>query len=89
MKLLSSNRELYDYLLLLAAALKERKCDPLSEALVLASRQITGNMSTEFLGESRIALRRTFKGADGVLTTQERNDLADVLTQLDEAFNRR
>ena len=89
MKSLSSNRELYEYLLFLAAELKKRKFDELSEAVAFASRQAAGNMSAEFLGESRIALRRVLKEEDGVLTVQERADLSDVLRQLDEAFDKR
>ena len=46
-------------------------------------------MSTEFLGESRIALRRVLKEEDGVLTLQEREDLLDVLRQLDSALDNR
>jgi hypothetical protein len=89
MKALSSNRELYEYLLSLAAELKKRRADELSEAVAFASRHAAGNMSTEFLGEARIALRRVLKEEDGALTAQERADLADVLKQLDEAFDRR
>jgi hypothetical protein len=88
MKPLSSNRELYEYLLCLAAELKKRRLEELSEAVVFASRQAAGNMSTEFLGESRIALRRVSKEEGGVLTVQERAALSDVLKQLDEALDR-
>jgi len=83
-----NNRELYEYLLFLAAELQKRKFEELSEAVAFASRQASG-MSTEFLGESRIALRRVLKEEDGILTVQERADLSDVLKQLDEALDRR
>jgi hypothetical protein len=87
-KLFSNNRELYEYLVFLAAELKKRKFEELSEAVAFASRRIS-DMSAEFLGESRIALRRVLKEEDGVLTIQERADLSDVLKQLDEAFDKR
>ena len=45
-------------------------------------------MRTEFLRESRIALRRVMKKKGAALTLKERADLADVLKQLDEAFDR-
>jgi hypothetical protein len=88
MKPFSNNRELYEYLLSLAAELKKRKFEELSEAVSFASRQAAG-MSTEFLGETRIALRRVLKEEDGILTVQERADLSDVLRQLDEALDGR
>jgi hypothetical protein len=72
MKPFSNNRELYEYLLFLAAELQKRKFKELSEAVAFASRQAASNISTEFLGESRIALRRVLKEEDGILTVQER-----------------
>jgi hypothetical protein len=89
MKPFSNNRELYEYLLFLAAELQKRKFKELGEAVAFASRQAASNISTEFLGESRIALRRVLKEEDGILTVQERADLSDVLKQLDEALDRR
>ncbi|HEX3627106.1 MAG TPA: hypothetical protein VH280_16980 [Verrucomicrobiae bacterium] len=89
MKVLSNNRQLYEYLLFLSSELKERKREELGEAVVFASRQAASNMNAEFLGESRIALRRVLKEEGGALTAQERADLLDVLTQLDKAFEAR
>lgn len=89
MKPFSNNRELYEYLLFLSTELQKRKFEELSEAVAFASRQAASNISTEFLGESRIALRRVLKEEDGILTVQERADLSDVLKQLDEALDRR
>jgi hypothetical protein len=86
MKHLANNRELYDYLLFLAAELRKRKFDELSDAVIFASRLAATIPSTEYLGESRIALRRVLKEEDGVLTIQERRDLSDVIQQLDDAF---
>ena len=89
MKYLSSNKELYEYLLALAAVLKTRKREDLSDVITFASRHAVGNMSAEFLGESRIALRRVLMEEDGFLTVQERDEISDVLNQLDEAFEKK
>jgi hypothetical protein len=89
MKPLSNNRDLYEYLVFLAAELKKRKLEELSEAVSFASRHAASNISTEFLGEARIALDRVMNEEDGMLTAQERADLSFVVKQLDDAFNRR
>src|SRR5271154_1505094 len=73
MKALSDNAELYRYLLILSGLLGERGASNLSEVVIHASRFFSG-MSTEFLGESRIALNRVAKEEAGALTDQERND---------------
>ena len=88
MKPFANNRELFDYLILLASMLRERKFNELSEAVTFASQQASG-MSAEFLGESRIALRRVLCEEGGILTVQERNDLSGVLKQLDDSFDKR
>jgi hypothetical protein len=88
MKPLSNNRELFEYLLYLAAELEKRSVNELSEVVTFASKHASG-MSTEFLGESRIALRRVLKEGDGILTVQERADVSDVLKQLDQALDHR
>lgn len=88
MRPLSSNRDLYDYLLFLASEFKSRQLQQLSDVVTLASRHAPG-MSTEFLGESRIALRRVLNEEKGALTPQERIDISDVLGQLDKALDRR
>ena len=84
----SNNREFCEYLLFWVAELKKRKFEELSEAVAFASRQASG-MSTEFLGESRLALHRVLKEEDGILTVQERADMSDVLKQLDAALDKR
>jgi hypothetical protein len=88
MKTLSNNRELYDYLLFLSSAFKERGAVALSKAVTFAIGQAAA-MSTEFLGESRIALRQVLKDENGVLTQQERDDLLQVVKQLDDALDGR
>ena len=85
---LSNNTELYQYLLHLSAILQARDAKQLGEAVVRASKCSAG-MSTEFLGESRIALRQVLKKGAGLLTTQERDDVKDVLRQLDKALDER
>jgi hypothetical protein len=88
MKPLNSNRDLYDYLLLLASLLEQQGLHALSEAVMFASAQAAG-LSTEFLGESRIALRRVRDEGADALGGDDRNDLLDVLRQLDEALDSR
>jgi hypothetical protein len=89
MRALSNNAELYEYLHLLSKTLQEQHAKELSEAVAHASRTAAGNVSTEFLGESRIVLRRLIKEEHGILTSQERDEVEDVLRQLDEALDHR
>jgi len=85
---LSSNRELYEYLVLLASQLEGRS-EALSRNVAAAARKANTIPATEFLGESRIALRRVLAEQNGILNQIERGDLEDVLRQLDAAFDRR
>ena len=89
MKILASNQELYDWLVKLASQLASRNASDLGDLLLRASRTSVGNMSTEFLGESRIAVRRVLAKEYGKLTNQERVEMQDVLQQLDNALERR
>ena len=88
MKSFTNNQQLFDYLLGLSSELKKRGLLELNEVVVFASRHASG-MSTEFLGESRIALKRVLQQGKDALTEQERNDLSDVLRQLDMALDKR
>ena len=88
MKTLSNNTELLQYLVQLSATLKERDAKQLGEIVVHASKCSAG-MSTEFLGESRIALRQVLKKTKRVLTAQERDDVKEVLRLLDLALDER
>lgn len=88
MKTLANNRELYEYLVFLASELKRRGADSLSRDVIFAIGQASG-LSTEFLGEPRLALRRVSNQENGVLTDEQSSDLLDVLRQLDEAFDKR
>ena len=89
MKTLSNNQDLYEYLLFLDSLLKQRGAMALSEIVQFASMQASTFPVTEFLGESRIALRRVLDEENGILNKQERTDLHDVLKQLNSAFNKR
>jgi hypothetical protein len=85
---LQSNRDLYQYLLVLSEQLKSRGSEELS-AMVVSATRLAGDIPiTEFLGESRIALRRVKKEAGSLLNEEERLELKEVLKQLDASFRR-
>jgi len=86
---LSSNSELFEYLRSLSKMLEERQDTELSEAVVAHACRMSPFMSTEFLGESRIALKRLLKKEHGVLNSEERHDVKEVLSQIDAAFDRK
>ncbi len=88
MTVLSSNRELYEYLRLLAMQLKARGSNELAQIVEVALGNAS-SLSTEFLGESRLALRQVRDRGQSVLSSQENADLLGVLRQLDQAFDRR
>ena len=87
MKMLSSNTDLYNYLLSLGDLLAERGSAQLAESVRFAARQGTG-LSTEFLGESCIALRKVLDTESGLLQLHERDELRGVISQLNTAFRR-
>jgi hypothetical protein len=84
---LSSNQDLYNYLLRLGQGLKARGAIELSDIAMGASRQ-AASMSAEFLGESRIALRRILSEGKTILEPSEEADIEDALRQLTAAINR-
>ena len=86
---LSNNAQLYEYLVSLSAELKREGADELSDLVTKASRTAGGIPITEFLGESRIALRRVSAEENGILSNQEHAELLEVLSQLDATFDRR
>jgi hypothetical protein len=88
MKKFANNQELSEYLVSLSSDLKGRGAEQLSKVVDFARGQAVG-MSTEFLGESRVALRRVLEEENGILKDQERDKLLDALRQLDEALDRR
>ncbi len=85
---LHNNRELYEYLGRLAGALDSAGQHDLEQVVTTAMGNAS-SLSTEFLGESRLALRRVLSDGGSALTSQERTDLVDVLAQLDQALERR
>ena len=85
---LDHNRQLYDYLAAIGAKLNVRGAVDLSRVVLTANRTVATIPDTEFLGESRIALRRV-ENEQTVLTEDECSELLDVLRQLDEVFSRR
>ena len=87
MKKLSSNTELHSYLLSLADLLANRGSPALASSVRFAARQGAA-LSTEFLGESRIALRHVLKTEGGLLQLHKRDELHGVIGQLDSAFRK-
>jgi len=83
----SSNEDLYQYLLYLISILNERDRRDLSEKIKFASAQAASS-ATEFLGESRIALKEVLLNASSVLNEKEKIDLASALAQIGNALER-
>jgi len=88
MEQLKSNSELYQYLVRLISRLRTRGAAELADSVEFASRQASG-ISTEFLGESRIALRKLLEKEHGILTETERKEASEILRQLDAALDGR
>ncbi len=88
MKVLSSNRDLYDFLVALQARLNLAGDKELADAVGVALGNAS-SMNAEFLGESRIALQRVLGEERGLLNEQERRDVSDVLGQLGAVMERR
>jgi hypothetical protein len=87
MRKLENNTDLYEYLRSLADLLKGGSAAPLVEYLDAAARQAT-SLSTEFLGESQIALKKVLDTENGALTNTEREELRSVIKQIEFAVNR-
>lgn len=83
----SANEDLYKYLLYLISILNERDRGDLSEKMEFASRQAASS-ATEFLGESRIALKEVLQKAGGILNEKEKSDLTSALVQIGNALER-
>lgn len=86
-KKLTSNTDLYEYLLSLGELLESRGSPQLAKAVRFAAGQGTG-MSTEFLGETRIALTAVLESEKGLLQPQERDVLLGVHSQVEFALRR-
>jgi hypothetical protein len=88
MKPLANNKELYDYLVALSTKLRACGAESLADMVYTASRQAAG-LSADFLGESRIALRKVTDADELALGDADREEVADVLRQLSSALDRR
>jgi hypothetical protein len=86
MKAFASNRELYEYMRRLASTLQSRGAAVLAARVISASNTAIG-LSTEFLGESRLALKEVIESTVCPLSQPERNDLLGAISQLDLALN--
>ena len=84
---LSSNAELHSYLLQTADHLTDLGLSSEADKVRRAAAQGTG-LSTEFLGESKLALADALLAADEHLGSLERSKLVAVITQLDKALRR-
>jgi hypothetical protein len=84
---LNNNQALYDYLLHLAAECEAHGATRAREILTQAIGCAAG-MSTEFLGESKIALQRILREEENALTAAHRADVGDVLQQITAALTR-
>lgn len=89
MKKLSSNQELYEYLLFLSSVLKQRGSKQLDEIVGFAIGFASTFPPAEFIYESRLALERILEQENGVLTDQERKDARRVFKQLNKACKKR
>jgi hypothetical protein len=86
-KKLASNADLYEYLLSLRDLLASRGSQQLAESVRLAAEQAAG-LSTEFLGESRFALRAILDTEKGLLRSHERDELLGMIGQVEFALRR-
>jgi hypothetical protein len=82
---LKSNRELYEFMGVLTSRLRALGATTL-EVVVETARHHAAGMNTEFLGESRIALRRVLKDGRRVLTPADLDEIRDIVSQIDAAF---
>jgi hypothetical protein len=85
MTTLNSNADLYDYLQRLADILQSRGAKHLAAVIANARLQASGP-STEFLGESKIAIEAVLASENIVLSPAERGEASDVVAQLVRAL---
>ena len=88
MKTLSSNADLYEYLVALEIQLREHRLTELGDSVSSALGNAS-SLATEFLGEARIALRLVADRGRGALSGEGGAELDDVLKQLDVALDGR
>jgi hypothetical protein len=88
MQSFSKDRELYDYLQFWCWEFQRSKDAELRDALKFAVRGVS-LLNMEFLSETRIALRRVLERENGFLTGQERENMINMLKQIDDGFEKR
>lgn len=79
-----SNSDLHEYLLWLGSVLDEVGEPLRAEELRLAARFASGS-ATEFLHEAQLALEGALR-SDATLTVEQREELAQVISQIADAF---
>jgi hypothetical protein len=84
---LSSNADLLRYLVELAGSFENAGLQMEAEEIRLATSLAAG-MSTEFLGESLLAMRKVRRAAHAALNKSQVHDFDRVAAQLEFAFNR-
>jgi hypothetical protein len=84
---LKNNSALYAYLISLSDRLSGTEYSDLVKDLRSAASQSAG-LSTEFLGESLIALQRVLESEERVLNAAERDDLKSVIQQVSFVLKR-
>lgn len=81
---LASNADLYKYLSVLHDKLHERGAQ-IEAAIVAQAMRIAGGMSTEFLGESILALRTVASKEPSVLSPDEISEIMNVIRRIEVA----
>jgi hypothetical protein len=88
MKPFASNNELYEYMQWLASTLQARGASDLATRVMSACHTAIG-LSTEFLGESKLALKEVIESESSPLSEAEQKDLLSAMSQVDVALRRR
>jgi len=84
---LNSQQELLDFLLELAQTVRSRGADVHADSFLRACKHYF--TSSEFLGESHVALSAAQKAEDAKLTPAEQQEIADVMKQIKIAMDKR
>lgn len=84
---LSTNADLLKYLVELAGILQDAGLSAEAEEIRFAS-SLAGALSTEFLGESLLAMRKVTPAARAALSELQMTDFDRVAAQLEFAFKR-
>jgi hypothetical protein len=85
---LASNADLHQYLLQTAESLARTGLTAQADQLRRAAAQGAG-LSTEFLGESKIALDEVLRTAGSAMTPPDRNRLLAVIAQIKDSVGRK